>query len=58
MNATIGGVIGATVTLVALYLFIANADESSRVIRSLSSGYVDVVSALQGRGGNSSRFLS
>lgn len=51
MNATFGAVIGATVTLVALYLFIANADESSRVIRSLSSGYVDVVSALQGRGG-------
>lgn len=58
MNATIGGVIGATVTLVALYLFIANADESSRVIRSLSSGYVDIVSALQGQGRASSRILS
>lgn len=50
MSNIVGGVIGATVTLVALYLFIANADESSRVIRSLSSGYVDIVSALQGQG--------
>lgn len=50
MNNIVGGVIGATVTLVALYLFIVNADESSRVIRSLSSGYVDIVSALQGQG--------
>lgn len=58
MNATIGGVIGATVTLVALYLFIANADESSRVIRSLSGGYVDIVTALQGQGRASSRILS
>lgn len=52
MNQLVGGVIGATVTLVALYLFIANSDESSKVIRSLSSGYVDIVSALQGRRGS------
>lgn len=50
MNNIVGGIVGATVTLVAIYLFIANADESSRVIRTLSAGYVDAVTALQGRG--------
>lgn len=49
MNSTAAAIIGATVTLVALYLFIANADESSKVIKTLSGGYVDIVSALQGR---------
>jgi len=52
MNQVVGGIIGATVTLVALYLFLANADESSKVIQSLSGGYVDIVSALQGNAGN------
>lgn len=49
MNNLAAGLIGATVTLVALYLFIANADESSRVIRTLASGYSDAVRTLQGR---------
>lgn len=43
-------IIGATVVLVALYLFIYYADESSSVIRALSGGYAEVVGALQGRG--------
>lgn len=49
MNNVVAGVIGATVTLVALYLFLADANASSSVIRSLASGYGDVVKALQGR---------
>lgn len=49
MNQAIGVIVGATVTLVALHLFIFNADKSSKVIKSLSGGYVDIVSALQGR---------
>lgn len=52
MNQVVGGIIGATVTLVALYLFLANAEESSKVIGSLSGGYVDIVSALQGNAGS------
>lgn len=51
MNQVVGGIIGATVTLVALYLFIANSDDSSRVIRSLASGYSEIVGTLQGRRG-------
>lgn len=42
-------IVGATITLVALYLFVANSDGADRVIRSLSSGYVESVKALQGR---------
>lgn len=49
MNNVVGGIIGATVTLVALYLFIANSEESSRVIKSLAAGYRDIVGTLQGR---------
>lgn len=45
----IGGIIGATVTLVALYLFLANGDESSKVIRSIASAYSEAVETLQGR---------
>jgi hypothetical protein len=48
MNSTVSAVIGATVTLVAIYLFVANADESSRVIRAISGGYAEMVNALQG----------
>lgn len=42
-------VVGATVTLIILYIFVYKADESSKFIKALSSGYVDSVKALQGR---------
>ncbi len=51
MNNILSGIIGGTVTLVAIYLFIANADESSRVIESLSGAYIGAVTALQGQNG-------
>lgn len=51
MNEIAGKVIAATVVLVAIYLFFFNAENSSKVLKSLSSGYVDIVTALQGRPG-------
>lgn len=48
MNQTVGIIVGATVTLIALYLFIFNADKSSKVIKTLSGGYVDIITAFQG----------
>jgi hypothetical protein len=42
-------IVAATVTLVIVYYFIVKADETSRVIKSLSSAYVDSVKVLQGR---------
>lgn len=44
-----GAIIAATVTLVALYLFVNERSRSSEVIRALSSGYSEVVRSLQGR---------
>jgi flagellar biosynthesis protein FliR len=45
----VGAIIGATVTLVALYLFLVNSDGADRVIRGLASSYGEVVRSLQGR---------
>lgn len=42
-------IIGATVVLVAIYLFVFNADGADKVIRGLASGYAEVVKSLQGR---------
>lgn len=42
-------VIGLTATALFLYYFIFKADEASKVIKSLSSAYVDSVKTLQGR---------
>lgn len=53
MNEISGKIIAATVVLVAIYLFLFNAEDSSKVLKSLSGGYVDIVTALQGRNGRS-----
>lgn len=45
----IGTIVAATVTLVAIYLFVNDRSNSSSVIRSLASGYAESVRALQGR---------
>lgn len=47
MNAST--IVGATVTLIAIYLFVNERSRSSDVISSLASGYARVVTALQGR---------
>lgn len=39
----------ATVTLVAIYLFVFNAQGSSQVIKAGATGWADVVKAFQGR---------
>lgn len=44
---TIGGI---TLVLVAIYLFVANAEGANKVIGSLAKGYAQAVTALQGRG--------
>lgn len=45
----LGAIIGGTVALVALYLFLVNSDGADRVIRGLATSYGEVVKALQGR---------
>jgi uncharacterized membrane protein YjjB (DUF3815 family) len=42
-------IVAATVTLVALYLFVAQGNQSSQFIGALASGYTSSVKALQGR---------
>jgi len=43
---------GLTVTGIGLYFFFHDGDQSSKVIRSLASGYSEVITAFQGRGGS------
>jgi len=42
-------IIGATVTLVALYIFVYKSGEASALIKALSAGYSESVRTLQGR---------
>ncbi len=46
---TVEKLMAATVTLIIVYFFVVKADESSRVIKALSSAYTESVKALQGR---------
>lgn len=39
----------ATVTMVVVYLFVANAQGASQVINAGSKGWADLVTAFQGR---------
>ncbi len=49
MSNTVGLVVGATVTLVAIYLFVFNASGTDNIIRGAATGYSQIVQTLQGR---------
>ncbi len=42
-------IIGATVLLVCVYIFVYKSDEASKLIKALSAGYSESVRTLQGR---------
>lgn len=45
----LGKLVGGSIVLIAVYLFVANANDSSRVINSFATGYTGIIKALQGR---------
>ena len=50
MRGTIGEILSGTAILIAIYLFLSNANESVAIIKSLSSAYTSGVRTLQGKG--------
>jgi hypothetical protein len=45
----LGKVIGGIGVLIAIYLFVANADKTSKVISTIASNSIKGISTLQGR---------
>lgn len=43
--------------LIAIYLFVFNADKTSQVIKAFASGSSNVFATLQGRGGGGNQML-
>lgn len=47
---TLEKVVAGIIALIAIYLFVFNADNTSKVIMSFASGGSELIATLQGRG--------